>query len=457
MKRELRSRLIAAGAAKLADALLDLAQRSDAAVDSVARITSSPEEVLARFTSKLDDLREPDRFYHWRDLDELVNRLEGMLADLETADPDPRRAVELLLELLAADGAVMESCQDSGGTVEDVFIRSACESFARFARRLNDVDLLVEILIEHLAGDEYGLRGHLVASAPDFLDEPGVRRLIDALIRKSAATEDESYCWRCLRAVQSLATRLGDPVLFERARRAERPELTAPDAVAIARRYLAAGKSAEAIEGLQRFDGGGSAWGHHADTRDELLLDAYISLRELGSAADVAWRRFHRFRNDETLEELVALIGEPHREAVIADEARAIAASPSFRVTDAEFLVRHDRFVVAEAYVIERADQLDGGMYVALRQIAGRLASGGCPLAATLLYRALLDTVLERGNTAAYPNGARYLRRLDALAPEVADWRRFPDHAAYAAGIRKAHGRKHRFWQCYDEAKPADR
>jgi hypothetical protein len=73
---------------------------------------------------------------------------------------------------------------------------------------------------------------------------------------------------------------------------------------------------------------------------------------------------------------------------------------------------------------------------------------GGHPAAAVVLYRALIDDIVGRGNGAAYGHGARYLARLADIAkaddPE--------DHAGYLAGLKKAHGRKYGFWSAVEDA-----
>ena len=60
----------------------------------------------------------------------------------------------------------------------------------------------------------------------------------------------------------------------------------------------------------------------------------------------------------------------------------------------------------------------------------------------SVLYRALLNDILGRGKSPAYGHGARYLANLAALAEDIADWQTLDNHATYALGLRKSHGRK---------------
>ena len=50
---------------------------------------------------------------------------------------------------------------------------------------------------------------------------------------------------------------------------------------------------------------------------------------------------------------------------------------------------------------------------------------------------------MERGYTKAYPHGIRYLNKLDKLAVNISDWKKFNHHEAFKEQIIQAHGRKH--------------
>lgn len=72
------------------------------------------------------------------------------------------------------------------------------------------------------------------------------------------------------------------------------------------------------------------------------------------------------------------------------------------------------------------------------------------PLAATLLYRKMIDFTLGRARSSRYGHAARHLRRCAWLAQQVGDWRGHLPHAEYLADLRKQHGRKLGFWGRFD-------
>ncbi|MBW6508207.1 MAG: hypothetical protein K0A94_01560 [Desulfuromonadales bacterium] len=124
--------------------------------------------------------------------------------------------------------------------------------------------------------------------------------------------------------------------------------------------------------------------------------------------------------------------------------------APLLSLTDAAFLVEMEQWDAAENYLQARAVQLDGDHYQFLLPLAETFESLARPLTASLLYRALLDSVLRRARTTTYGHGARYLRKLDLLAKTVSDWGDIESHTVYVEQLRHNHGRKTSFWSHYE-------
>ena len=77
------------------------------------------------------------------------------------------------------------------------------------------------------------------------------------------------------------------------------------------------------------------------------------------------------------------------------------------------------------------------------------------PLSATLLYRTLVSSVLERGYAKAYRYAARDLASASVLAPRLAPDGGIVSHAEFHATLKAKHGRKYAFWQLVEELGPA--
>ena len=93
----------------------------------------------------------------------------------------------------------------------------------------------------------------------------------------------------------------------------------------------------------------------------------------------------------------------------------------------------------------ERLTALDGRLYEVLRPAAEALEEK-FPEAASLLYRRLIESVLERGSSKQYQYAARDLLSCARLAPHLPAPGSIESHAAFVARLQKAHGRKYGFW-----------
>lgn len=102
-----------------------------------------------------------------------------------------------------------------------------------------------------------------------------------------------------------------------------------------------------------------------------------------------------------------------------------------------------------EAYVFARVETLHEGSYYIVPEIAAALAKHGCYLAASLLYRSLLDCMMERAYAKSYHHGVDYLNALDAFAPLIKDWRSYPTHNSYKVNLLLENKRKTSFWNQY--------
>ena len=144
------------------------------------------------------------------------------------------------------------------------------------------------------------------------------------------------------------------------------------------------------------------------------------------------------------------MIGSDRRDEVISKEVVLILANPIFCTLDAEFMISVGKIDEAERFILDRAEQLDGDYYGGLISLAKTMESENRNLAAALIYRSLLISVLERGYTKAYPHGVRYLKKLDNLAISITQWMKFDKHEMFKDQIYLSHGRKYSFWSKYE-------
>lgn len=445
--KDARKRLIQLGPERLADMLMELAARSDEADDVVKRMTAGPSENVKRYKSKLAGLKRARRFIDWQGASDFARKLEGMLADLEAGVDDPRVGVEMMAAFFEVDKYIFEQCDDSSGSVGDVFRTTACDLFVNYASRCADKACLVDKLMGLYAEDEYGIRDVLFDAAHKFLPMESLRDLADCLWKR--AQQERQYTYQArhwLLVLESIARQMKDAALYEKAQRAARPELSTAAQIDIARVYLESGDPKTALSWLERVQDES----FRSSDRDDLLLIVYQKLGDADKAAEVAWRIFRNYRSKESLKNLLSIIGDSKREQVVNDEASAILEAKEFSHADADFLIDLDRIDDAEAYLLSHTDGLDGDYCTGLLPFAESMEKNGRWIAACLIYRALLDSILAQAVSKYYHHGIRYLKKLDSLAVRVQNWRNFQNHESYKAELLQIHERKKSFWAEYN-------
>ena len=158
---------------------------------------------------------------------------------------------------------------------------------------------------------------------------------------------------------------------------------------------------------------------------------------------------FRSYRSRDTLDMLLRALGESERERVVEEQVQQITAGADLSYADAEFLMDVGRVDDAAEYLFRHREQLDGDAYSVLVPLAKSLEAGEHFLVASIIYRALLESILARAQSRYYHHGVRYLKKLDALAPSVTDWRGIPHHEEYKDALFEAHKRKRSFWSRY--------
>ncbi len=443
-----KQKLIDLGSETLVEALLRLAVYSNEADDLIEQLIASPEENVQRFKKKLSGLRRRKRFISWRESDSFSRELEMLLQDLKAGVDDPLTGVELVTAFYEADNTIFEMCDDSSGTIGDVFRYNAQELFVDYASRCDDKKKVADIILKINQKNNYGIRDALIDCAGDCLPEDVVRAMISTLQKRSDEEKDEYDKRHHLMLIESLARQIKDAKLFEKTRIASWGKLSTAALIDIARVYLESGDVATAHSWLKKIPEGET---YQEYERDKLLEEIYQKQGDSEKLTELLFQKFSSCHSIDTLQALLDVIGHGKRDDVINDEARQILKTDRLRESDAEFLIAVGKIDEAEAYLLKRADQLNGNYYGSLLSLAETMESENRHLVTSLIFRSLLVSILERGYTKAYPHGIRYLKKLDKLAVGISDWKEFTPHEVFKEQIIETHGRKRSFWSKYIE------
>lgn len=467
--------LQALGAAKLASLVFDEAASNPAFKRRVvaAQAGQGGPVALAKVLDKrLAGLERARSFVDWDKArgfrDDLAALLAGILQDL--APLDPAMAMDRLIRFIATHEAVFERVDDSGGHVQAVF-GDAIDAAEPLAARLDAkaAAALPGQIMDRLGESEHGYLPRVAAAVIAHLP-PSIRLAWDAGLEGRIAARDEAEApqrasgrwfhsmtgqWREIRQHLALAQGNLDLFLGIEAAKPERQR----DTLGAAERLRAAGRFAEALDWVRM----GGRLRHvrligleGEDLTDEspavrqALLEAHI-LTDLGRPSDAQHLRWSVFA--ETLAPALLsahLKALPDFDDIEAEErAFTIALNHADFMSALRFFLAWRRDDLAEKLIVQRRTEVSGKDWHLLPDIADQLQHEA-PLAATILYRALLAEILAQARSKAYGHGAGYLAALERLASgSDTDPDRPLDivpHAEFLAALRRDHGRKMGFW-----------
>ena len=448
MSDERKNKLVDLGPDVLADALLKLVEHDDKADRLVERLTSNPDDIIKKFRRRISGLKRRTRYIHWRESKQFAAVLDELLEDLEEANPEPCVGMTLVASFLETDHAIFGNCDDSSGHISDIYRYGARSLFAQYASGCQDKKKVLDVLIKTYSNDPYGVRGGLLDKAKEMLGTKDAKNAIHLFEMLTGEEADEYQKRHLQRAIESLARQTGDAKLFEKVRLESQKEPGTSTCLDIARVYLESGEPQTALEWINRI----SPYETFMDSeRRDLLQQIYGQLGDSRKQEEMAWLTFRKNRSLQTMDNLLKIIGEEKREQVIEDEAGFIIDDGKNDYSDIQFLIDVRKFDEAEICILVKAGTktLNGDFYYTLLPMAKAMESEERMLAASVIYRALMDSILDRKFYKGYPHAARYLRKLDMLAVKIDDWQDLGEHGMYHVWLNQVHGKKSSFWRHY--------
>ena len=452
------------GAEKLARLVLAEAEQNSGfkrRVSAALAGEDGPEAVAKIVDRRLAGLERAKSFVEWdkarafrSDLQSLIDVIEA-----ELIKPAPVLAADRLLRFIATHESVFERVDDSNGAVQDVYYQ-AITLLGQSAEALDDADtdLLPGRIMATLGESTHGYLVDLTEAVASDLPQRVSERWDSALIKRIAERETVERAgptdrwhysmtsqWREMR--QILAKARGDLDLVIRLERAKPPR--SQDPLGLAASLLDAGRAAEALDWARQQEGH-----HHLPSGPtnprQVALEAQILIRldRIQEAVDLLRQGFEATLAPDLLRAHLKVL--PDFDDIEAEEqAMAVARNHPNTMSALEFFMAWPRLDQAAALVTAHRTGWDGGDWYSLPGIADTLKHD-YPVAATILYRALLDSILAHARSKAYGHGARYLATLDAIASAAETDPTRPDdldtHETYLASLKTDHSRKTGFW-----------
>lgn len=439
--------LSALGAERLAELLLAAAKTDtglkrvltlEVARDS-ANLAEEIDKQIQRLRTAKGRVTAPRAVALARELTRLLDAIT-----IKLGSDDPAAAVTRLLDVLSLAPTILDRRTGEGRSLVEAFVSiegsvAGLISHASGSARLG----LIEPVFQAFVSDQHGLAAQMIGSVSAALDageRNAMRTVIDGELRE--VEQSRSHGQVAMQQINLLTTALGqvadasgDVDAFADAQ--SRRDARFRDHVAVASRLLAAGRAEEALAELD----GRSLESPGKDLRIK-VLDA-LGERDLAQA-----ERWALFRSALSVEALRSFLKRlPDFDDVERDEEALILVEKHQNATAAVgFFVRWPDYRRAGALVRTRLAEFNGAAEVILEPVAEALAHKD-PLAATLLFRRLIDASLRHGSAGGSSRAVRCFGQCASLATNITAWEGRPDHAAYTKHLRMLHPRKPGFWR----------
>ena len=467
------------GARRLAELLVGIASGNRAARRRLRlelAETEGPEALADEIRERLATIGRARAFLDWRKRRDLAVDLEihretiaGRLAEADAAE-----ALELMWRLTELANPTRERCEDHEGKVIAVF-RAAVADLGEIARaagadtRAADPLRLADRAFEAATRNRYGQYDDLIAVLAPALGEEGLKRLKGRTTefanesktkrpgrnrspaeRVSSGTTEEDRIAEYERRhvvrsiLRDVADAEGDVDAYIAQHEAETRNAREV-AAGIARRLLKADRAEEALAALDDAGTDHGDWIPRDFDWEDARIDALEALRRPDEAQRVRWGCFERS------------LSAPHLRAYLRRlsdfddmEAEGNALDHVLGFGDGlealSFLVSWPALSRASRLVLERLEEIDGADDEILAPAADAL-SADYPLAATMVLRAMIDSILRRGWSKYYKRAAHYMLDCAGLSSRIQDYGVHESHEVFEARLRCDHGRKESFWR----------
>ncbi len=448
----LKEKLADIDADTLRDYIFDLYLQYPELSDKIEALTLANDPVaLTRVLRKrIASLKRGRRFIDYRASFDFARELEAVLADIESGllERSPEHAFDLIDRFLATAESVLNRVDDSGGAVGEVY-RQAVLLWLTAAKGWPDANVdWLERIYQLYRQNDYGVLDPLLPNAHLLLTPDQLKQLAwryENALRKVLKSPEQKGKVNLVAlhsgvALGQIADALRDPALYERSVLIRSPQPNNLQMKSICEKYLQYEQPESAMRYLNQ------AWESRFEhDRLELLDKVCVQMGDRKQLKVIRFRLFQSEQSYASFTRYLDTLDEDEKEKACSSAIKQ-SEQGSDILRSADLLLNLGQTESAQALVLARHQELAECFYDGLLRLAKAFEKADCNLAATACYRALLLDILAQARSKAYGHGARYYKKLEALAKRIKVFKLLPTHHAYVEQLHSVHGRKKSFW-----------
>ena len=359
----------------------------------------------------------------------------------EIVPAHPNEALCLFAMFIETDARVIANGDDSAGAMAEAYYR-ACRLFATVAENLEKPRRAHELFFRLAANSDYGTRDQLFDHAHQILSAVATKIVIEVWMERLGKEGDDKF-WGLSTRLGQLAQSIGDSSLYEEIHlRGRDPKEYLLVAFNVAECHLKCGNPERALAVLPM----GDIEKRFLSERNDLLAKVYEALGEEVKLRQVILEEFHHSGSATDAKRLVGMAPETEKASLRSQLDRLVLESVGSPSRQAEYFVAMGDLETAEQVVVENVGSFNGDFYESLLQIAEALQED-YPVGSSVLYRAMMESVLNRAISKYYPHAIRYYNYLKEFDSRINEWKGVQPHQIYWNEIKEKHAKKSAFWR----------
>jgi len=413
-------------------------------------LANDPVALTRVLRKRIASLKRGRRFIDYRASFDFARELEAIVDDIESGllERSPEHAFDLVDRFLATAESVLNRVDDSGGAVGEVY-RRAVLLWLTAASGWRDANIdWLERIDQLYQQNDYGVLDPLLPNAHLLLTPDQLKQLAwryeNALRRALKSPEQEDkvnfVALHSGVALGQIADALHDPALYERSVLIHSPKPNHLQMKSICEKYLQYEQPESAMRYLNQ------AWESRFEhDRLELLDKVCVQMGDRKQLKVIRSRLFQSEQSYASFTRYLEALDEDEKEKACRSAIKQAEQGGDI-LRSIDLLLNLGQTERAQALVLARHQELAECFYDGLLRLAKAFEKADCNLASTACYRALLLDILAQARSKAYGHGARYFKKLEALAKRIKVFKPLPTHDAFVRQLQSDHGRKKSFW-----------
>ena len=399
---------------------------------------------MKEIISRIDKLKRSRKYYPWDEAYIIEEEIMNIAGDIDENITDPDEGLLLLADLIPVVNKVNNNVDSSMGGMAPVF-ESISDLYIKFGKNYKDRKKLLSITMKLINNDGFGICDGVLKRCGEIFSCDELKEIADKYIKKYETEKNEHRKFTISCKIESFAEATNDVDMLLDYYDRYNNEIKDTGYLRLSKMCNRNGDYKRAIDFIGRIENKE----FHYDEIALITIESYRGLGENESAEKEALHYFLREISIERMDFLLDVAGENKREFFEDFAVKHITSNHQLDYNQQTFIINIKQYDVAAEEILRYKEELDGHYYHFLIFWLKSLKREGHFVACSLIYRALIDNILQKARSKNYKYAVSYMRQLDKLAEKIEDWKGINDHTAYFEQLKEDHKLKKSFWAKY--------